>query len=238
MKTIQVFLISVLLAGSVGAQTIVGTKHDLSPTGTSPWEGIDQRARVCVYCHTAHNAEPAVPLWNRRGPEAQTFILYSSETLHSVPNQPNGVSKMCLSCHDGVTALNAMFTVTIPMVGGPIGDQLGDVWYPGSPYTDGRLGPNIGGLFPGGPSTIGDLSDDHPISFTYDAALAVSDGELHDPTTSSSGMGSSIANDMLYGPSHDQVECSSCHDIHKDVFSPFLIKTNDGSSLCLTCHVK
>jgi predicted CXXCH cytochrome family protein len=32
--------------------------------------------------------------------------------------------------------------------------------------------------------------------------------------------------------------CSSCHDVHNNANAPFLNVANDGSALCLTCHVK
>jgi predicted CXXCH cytochrome family protein len=39
------------------------------------------------------------------------------------------------------------------------------------------------------------------------------------------------------------MECSSCHDPHVDYvadadYTPFLIRPNDRSKLCLTCHIK
>ena len=35
-----------------------------------------------------------------------------------------------------------------------------------------------------------------------------------------------------------KVECSSCHLVHDPSIPPFLRKSNAGSQLCLTCHVK
>ncbi len=80
------------------------------------------------------------------------------------------------------------------------------------------------------------MSNDHPISFTYDAALATSDGELFDPSTISSGLGGTIAADMLFG---NKLECASCHDVHNAAGNPdLLVKANTASALCLTCHDK
>ena len=59
----------------------------------------------CKSCHTPHHAGnlPGVPLWN--GSETtKTFTLYSSDTLDATPGQPDGPSKLCLSCHDGSLA--------------------------------------------------------------------------------------------------------------------------------------
>ena len=82
-----------------------------------------------------------------------------------------------------------------------------------------------------------DMHTAHPISFTYDAALASSDGQLEDPTSYHIGdpktrltdttapvpptwsgtsiSGKLIKDAMLFGAGHDQMECASCHDPHK-----------------------
>ncbi|NOZ04723.1 MAG: cytochrome c3 family protein, partial [FCB group bacterium] len=80
------------------------------------------------------------------------------------------------------------------------------------------------------------LSNDHPVSFTYDASLATTDGDLYNPTTTNSGLGGKISDDMLVG---GKVECSSCHDVHNGSgVATLLVKNNGGSALCLTCHAK
>ena len=59
----------------------------------------------CKSCHAPHHAGdlPGVPLWN--GSETTTtFTLYSSDTLDATVGQPDGPSKLCLSCHDGSLA--------------------------------------------------------------------------------------------------------------------------------------
>ena len=62
----------------------------------------------CSGCHTPHHAESlaGVPLWN--GSETtKVFDVYSSDTLDAVVGQPEGSSKLCLSCHDGSFAVLA-----------------------------------------------------------------------------------------------------------------------------------
>jgi predicted CXXCH cytochrome family protein len=229
MKKPIIALVTVLVfvMTSPGWTSVVGSKHDLSTAGGGNWQSTDE-TEVCVFCHTPHSASPAVPLWNHEIRNA-TYSLYSSPTLQATPGQPQGVSLLCLSCHDGVTALNSLVnpSPTQPTMD-PMGDQLGDVYYPGSPYAP-YPGANIGGNYAGHPN-INNLSDDHPVSFTFDAALVASDGELALPPT-----GDAI---RLYGADHDQMECSSCHDVHSTTHPPFLVKSNDGSNLCKTCHVK
>ncbi|MBE0641559.1 MAG: hypothetical protein IH599_05945 [Bacteroidales bacterium] len=73
-----------------------------------------------------------------------------------------------------------------------------------------------------------DLSDDHPISFLYSAALAAADGELVNPA-------------VLPGPvrlENGKVQCISCHDPHTNLFTDFLVISSENSSLCMACHQK
>jgi len=132
--------------------------------------------------------------------------------MNATLGQPSASSKACLSCHDG--------TVAIDSFGGKTGTSF------------------IGGRDKIGPN----LSDDHPVSFTYDTVLATADGTLFDPSTKTvPGLGGkTIAQGMLIG---GKIECSSCHDVHKSKgYSPssakLLIINNSGSALCLTCHNK
>ena len=180
---------------------ITGSAHDFSASG---WT-----TEICAACHTPHNADTTVadsPLWNHEV-TAATFTVYSNPRLDAVVGQPDGVSKLCLSCHDGTVAL----------------DSFG-----------GATGTNF--LTSTDPGYVGiDLGNDHPISFTYDAALFSADGGLFDPATVPSGLGGTINDDLLIG---GKLECSSCHDVHNAGFSSLLVKSNTGSDLCMTCHDK
>ena len=192
------------LAGTVSAQvtsSIANTEHDFSPQGFSGGE-------VCIVCHNTHNTDTTVtdaPLWNHAVTNA-VFTPYSSATMNATAvGQPNGLSLLCLSCHDG--------TVAIDSFGGTTGSNF---------LTGGAL--------------VGtDLADDHPIGFTYDAALNAADPGVKDPTVGLSGITATgtIAQDMLF---NGLMECGSCHDVHDATNEPFLRKDNAGSALCSTCH--
>jgi len=71
-----------------------------------------------------------------------------------------------------------------------------------------------------------DLRDDHPISFVYDAALASADQQLKTPA-------SIIAPVTL---EKNKMQCTSCHDAHKNIDDDFLLVTNQYSNLCNSCH--
>lgn len=70
--------------------------------------------QVCVYCHTPHgaNATIAAPLWNRAIP-ATTYQTYNllGTTVSQTYSQPGGSSLVCLSCHDGQQAVDAVMNM-------------------------------------------------------------------------------------------------------------------------------
>ena len=195
------------------AGVISGSAHDFS---TDDWSG----GRICIACHAPHHTDTTVndaPLWNHEV-TAQAYTLYSSATLDATIGQPGGLSKLCLSCHDGTVAIDS-------------------------------FGGNAGATFVSGDSNLGStLNDDHPIGFTYDAALASADGSLHPVNTAvtvgSAGQTKSgtIQSVLLF---NDQMECSSCHDVHNTFTASGpgdeenLVRiTQAGSNLCLSCHNK
>ncbi len=101
-----------------------GTDHDLRTR-----LGINQ---ICLPCHVPHHGVEADegPLWNH-AVTTQTFTRHGENVTlgHS--------SKLCMSCHDGVTAVSSY--------GGSIGSD-----------------PIVGGANLGN-----DLTDDHPVGVEY-----------------------------------------------------------------------
>ncbi|MDQ7007246.1 MAG: cytochrome c3 family protein [Acidobacteriota bacterium] len=220
----------VLVAGVtwVGAQSsVVDTKHNLSSTA-----GADQitdkstnEDQICVFCHTPHQASPAAPLWNHTQSSTASYGVYTSSTLDASDVTDIGggtdVSNLCMSCHDGTVGVNDL----------------------GNPANDTGANPTMGSgteldasgrIQSGRPTNMGtSLSDDHPVNFTYDAALATADGELATPDSTSYVDAAHTV--PLFG---GKVQCASCHDPHDNTNEPFLTKSNAGSQLCSTCHVK
>jgi predicted CXXCH cytochrome family protein len=92
--------------------------------------------------------------------------------------------------------------------------------------------PFAGGIrfIPEGPTRIGtDLSDDHPVSFVYDDSLAVINGELAFPST--------LPREMKLD-SQKELQCTTCHDAHNNIYGDFLVMPNENSAMCIICHQK
>ena len=143
-----------LLSAPVAEGAVANTLHNLSATGPGVVKapGVGE---ICVFCHTPHSASATRALWNRDLPPV-VYNLYSSSTLEATLNQPTGASRLCLSCHDGTTALGSL---RVSPATGPV-----------------TLGPLAGR------ASLGtDLSDDHPVSFVYDSPLALKQGQLAEP---------------------------------------------------------
>jgi len=185
------------------ADSILNSKHNLSASGPGTLKATAE-TEICIFCHTPHNAQPDTPLWNHAESRAN-YLPYTSTTLRAAVGQPNGASKLCLSCHDGTVALGMVHSQTKVI-----------------PFRKGVT------TLPSGPSNLGtDLSDDHPVSFTYNSALVTQNGQLQDPQT----LKSRVRLDH-----NQQVQCTSCHDPHNDRYGKFLVMDNTGSSLCVQCH--
>lgn len=84
-------------------QGIRDSRHNLSSGGLGDIK-TDETSMVCIFCHTSHHSASTAPLWNRED-SSVVYSLYDSSTLLSTPDQPDGASKLCLSCHDGTIAL-------------------------------------------------------------------------------------------------------------------------------------
>lgn len=263
-RTLQVtaaLILTTLLGVSAQAEIISdirNTKHNFSatvvpalPDGASRTVQARSESQICAFCHTPHKAtkQGQAPIWNRKLSNA-TYSPYTSTSINAVDlGQPNTKSKLCLSCHDGTLAIGSVNVLNreedpqINMTGvaadGTMPDGLGER----TGFTR-RLGT--------------DLTNDHPISFTYDASQAVRDGELRDPNavTFLGERNRRISHNKPTLPLEDgQMECVSCHDPHVRSTSGENIKflrvnrfqqaapvegTFDQANdiICLACHEK
>ncbi len=191
----------VLLTGMVISGTAVAVVLNTAHDlrGTNTADG----GQTCIYCHTPHGASSFAPLWNRQQ-QVTTYTMYSSPTIDmTIAGQPQDNSLGCLSCHDGTLALDALINFPAASSAGTIG---------------------------AGPENLGaDLSNDHPISVTYDPT--------QDPEFNAA-VGGQVSGLQLFGAGANQVECGTCHSVHDNTNAPFLRISNAGSALCTACHIK
>ena len=129
--------------------------------------------------------------------------------MNNAPGQPTGPSRLCLSCHDGSIALGAVRSEARDI-------RMSD---------NGRPIKTLPANYSSNMTT--DLSNGHPISFTYDKGLyGAAKDQLADPST--------LRGDVKLF--NNKVECTSCHEAHNDRFGKFLVMNNANSDLCVTCH--
>lgn len=92
------------------------TKHNLSNTQFAPSARPSSMTEICVFCHTpfGSDATAATPLWNRTQAPTTSYTTYNSlgtSSLDGATAPVGSVSIACLSCHDGVQALNLMINM-------------------------------------------------------------------------------------------------------------------------------
>jgi predicted CXXCH cytochrome family protein len=224
------------------ALDIASTKHNLSVTGPGPVKaspGAEPAQRICVYCHTPHKARPASPLWNHTLSPRATYILPESPTQLSKPsNPPDGESRLCLSCHDGMVAIGSV------------------VHLRGSPTTISmqNVGPRQA-LMSSAPGSLtnfaGDLSGTHLISIAYNDDLKIDKDKQCQSGIVYFGLRfpNDIPPPVRLRPTDNTyngkpgfnglgVQCSSCHDPHDNRYGKFLLIDyfNNSEDLCMSCH--
>jgi hypothetical protein len=136
-----------VFSGPLPATGVFKSPHDMNTKGQ-----VDSMERTCVFCHTPHNATPddtgvnTYPLWNHTLPSTTGWQNYVwAAPLNSGLNTSDplaGPSRLCMSCHDGVTAFDTH---------------------------NGAIA-QAGGTKLSGAKAVGrnsDLTDDHPIGFSY-----------------------------------------------------------------------
>jgi predicted CXXCH cytochrome family protein len=217
------------------------TPHSLVRNDPAGIRGEDRE--VCVFCHTpavSAGTPPArAPQWQAAVGRDYTYTIYDDIGRLGLDRQSVGSQSIaCLSCHDANQALSA---------GRTSNDHPFGVPYRGAIKDRARR--------PGLPGPLAAPTADVPPHIHAKRLVALEDfrdasqGIVEDRTVwwvSSSGMTArrSRSDLPLYARLDDEsgevlphIECSSCHDPH----SPnqlFLRTSNDGSALCLTCHIK
>lgn len=222
-----------IMHASVGLAGVADTKHNLSTSGTGTYKSATE-TEVCKFCHTPHGSIVGTPLWNHEN-TVTTFARFSSATLvidtdntFKYRDDIAGASKLCMGCHDGVTALGALAWVTIADVS------------------------------PSNYLAATDLRNKHPVSFVYNGATVTaitgikgSRYGLPDADGAAFPGNNTIINSFVAEKVRREgarVECTICHDPHTNNASaadaallPFWVSSSltgydSHDSVCVACH--
>lgn len=248
------------LLGAPSAQAgITNSFHDLSYDSTSA-SSADLNAsgssrELCAFCHTPHAANTAfsgAPIWNKATPSGAFTLYGDTVALTATEATVQSQSMACLSCHDGVSAINSI--VNAPGSGGLTDGTdftvTGDMWANTALDSDGFTMADLNASSYGSAATgvriIGtDLTNDHPVSIQYlGDGTATSPASLKDPSAALVGWktpsGTLNIDAVLKdnGLANKTVECGTCHDPHFTDNGRFLRASNDQSALCISCHEK
>ena len=166
-----------LLAGSMtgvyaASQTytpgagVADSPHNINRVapGGDVYDSTLGNGRTCAYCHTPHHAisdSPELvasgynPLWSHEV-STGTYTGYASPTFDgaavTAPDILIGPSRLCMSCHDGVIAVDQHYGAALKNVVKNTGDTWG-----GIDVADG---------------VTKSLANDHPIGFKYNLVMA------------------------------------------------------------------
>ncbi len=220
--------------------SILTTQHNLSVTGPGPIKAVSE-TQVCVFCHTPHHADSSGPHWNHSLSAVANYTVPSKTMsrwgtlLSTPPNQPDGDSRLCLSCHDGTVAIGSVVNI-------------------GGAVTTISMQDSGTGLLTGGQLSSSDqtnfgtdLSGHHPVSIEVNAALLTdkekqcTDGLVSLKVCNPAAPLKLLATSNLYisGPHTNRgVQCSSCHDAHEDpVPGTSMFLRVAPVDLCGKCHI-
>lgn len=234
-----------LAAGPKLSEFFGDNKHNLSSrhprtTGFKADSSDPRGLQICIFCHTPHNATAQLPLWNRNLSSA-TFGHYSSQTLvisHTSAasfNEPTGSSRLCLSCHDGVTAGGIALgkivgsTQPIPMT------TYGDTITGNASFTVAKV-----------------KTGHHPVSFVYDSTVLTA----IDTSLVKAGQGYKLPIlPQVKLDKESRMQCTTCHNPHQNQseenrffpsttrkIAPFWVYGGSGNAVldhdtvCKECH--
>lgn len=214
-------------------------------------DGSIESTQLCIFCHIPHGATAQSTLWNRRPPAHmgsfplynQTGIVIGAPAIRDTSKYkldadqgagdeyPNGSTKLCLSCHDGATAVGLLSVgpgITMNY------DTLG-AWAAAAPAQA---------------STILDpatFNKTHPVSFVYTAAVR---DYINGPGGKSGYVLPTDPDVRLDG--QNRMQCTTCHDPHRHTRRggytlPFWANkdtgfdaanggNNDYDNTCKQCH--
>lgn len=213
------------------------------------------------------SGDALTPLWNHADNQtsfianAYAWVAPTNKTIEFATDPLVGPSRLCMACHDGDTAVDSHGTAGSSIgtrtmkanltTGSSYQDALGHtatryitdltVTHPiGFNYDAAR---NIRGSRELVPSSFGFL-----MSAPYGADAAGWDTQARYDSTGNNPVDASALttkkiSDTLYG---GYMTCATCHDVHNSVnvsdanysYNYFLYAREEGSAICLSCHIK
>lgn len=247
----QVGAVPITLREGGGAN---GNLHNLSSLATHGGIRAASTAggttEICKFCHTPHGASTQSTLWNRPDPDTMgNFPLFNRTTSIAIYNSatiapqaqygsgygeyPNGATKMCLSCHDGVTSIGTLVDGTVISMQGGVDTITGVNKY----------------FNADGSGNAADFSKTHPVSFYYTSSIASAIDTYYGGGGNYYKFPAAGDRDVLDGVY--RVQCTTCHDPHYDTRDaangynlPFWRKytgdaneATDYDTVCNACHV-
>lgn len=178
-------------------------------------------AEICIFCHTPHAAAADSPLWSRDLQNLGSFPVYGT-TLginfdaaaialsgydSNNPNYPSGASRMCLSCHDGVTAVGVLLgNKTITMEGDLLNLPTGISLDTSHPISF-NYNINVLALLTPGEYTLPDGSVDTPLD-SFGQMQCTTCHDPHEETSATTGL---LFWRNQVGPSYYDDVCEACH---------------------------
>lgn len=211
---------------------------------------------ICVFCHTPHSATPQSTLWNRLAPERMgSFPLFNSAyaldpsglfaiddtdiagvTEYKLDDNdpatafeyPNGATKLCLSCHDGATALGVL-------ADGRVVTMTQDTITEPTMFWDPVSGTGM------------DFSKSHPVSFVYNDTVV---NYINNNTTKADVYKLPATTSRIKLDGQKRMQCTTCHEPHFDSRSaghtypfwrnagvvPSGTDEDDYDATCAECH--
>lgn len=244
MRRVLIGAALVVLVGAVSASaqsTVAFGPHDFSAGSAIRNTDASINGQTCVFCHTPHLGSVSVPLWNRNS-LTSTYQVYASSTMDAAaPTSAqiqSAVSGACMSCHDGSIAIDVLAN----LAGVAHTASVAFTRQTTAKATYAASGTGTNNILAGGSPYLGtDLRNDHPITIVYETARAATPAEFVAQTITGTKITVGTTEPLpLYGASTATatVECASCHNPHNNSRGMFLRKSNAGSALCLTCHIK
>jgi len=239
-RTFGLVLLALMILSPVGfAQkpsklNILNSAHDFR-AGFSSYGGGHNSFAICNYCHIAHKtANTSYPsnigplLWNHTLSSVSSYGVYTSDIFQSYGTDISDLgplntgayvtSNLCLSCHDGTISIASFYQ-------SPQGGlSNGNCYYQGSTCIT---------TMPG-QYTIRDLTNAHPVNFTYYNASWIQQAGVLAPASLWSVDGSGVI-----PLENGKLQCWTCHDAHNGASTIFEqnFPAQSTGSFCNYCHV-